>query len=848
MSKKNNIETAKILLEIISKDLSYSFCQELLGDFNQYHWIEKPNAEVALHSNTKQPIPALLETIDNHEDAYTELMLDMNPSLKINSLEEVLSHSSKWSGKPTDSNYNGIAHNHKSPYLLWDQNRKIWVIFSQFNENNNTRNITTIDNAKGLLPKEFSSAFHNKFAESNKSDQNCLRGKLGLGEASVLPHCVIRLTATRKHDYYNSLDRVMVLGCTILVQDADLIYQLIGKHTEKPCVLEMVNENGKPITASSQDLIDLFNIDGIPLQANDGWSNEQDKNSKNSKPQTFNQGFLNKLIDFELPKSYLDQDQIGKFPENNFTQVTNLSYTYLNHPVVVCEADPNTRKDNNTASNVHVKPLRYLHKEFSNCVSSQHEILLSFSSKLGKTQDQNYQIPINVAYLSKEDSDKLKTNQKGIFIINSGGRSTRLKKSNAVHSIIQSPNQATREACKRLVIVVDLSHLPRRWNSRIFNADKTTIDHNSLYCKSIIDQIETTILNPNNENFANICAEEQSILNQKQVTDANIEEVKGNLLSLIRSPLPSSQNGDCINGTGSGTRVITRNSKLPPVNLNFVPTYITIDEDTKNANINSKRAYIQFQTDGEEKCFYKHKNIYDREKIKITYKGINITDTISYSHGVLKVAFTLSIIQKTETLNIGDQLELDFYVESQCGLKSEGKFRVNIIESSSSPNKPKSSSNPPHLSEIKKQCNDIPTPQYELLSAKDYKKRVKDFFDEEQFLEALNNQYPNTSVSRYIKDNPLCFIVKDGSDSSLAILNKEALSTIIIDNQINNIEFQQELLMSSMDVCINKNVFLINNNRFRCILQKSISKPSVRRTITARRKISSPKNKILTKS
>ena len=848
MLKKKNSEIAQILLEIISKDLSYSSYIELLGDLNQYNWIEKPNAEVALYSNTKQPIPALLETIDNHEDAYTELMLDMNPSLEIHSLDEVLSHSSKWSGKSTDSDYNGIIHNDKSPYLHWNQDRKIWVIFGFFDKIKNTRNITTIDNAKGLNSEEFGLAFHKKYGESNKSDRNCLRGKLGLGEASVLPHCAMRLTATRKHDYYKFSDREMILGFSILVQDSDLIYQLTGKNTEKPCILEMVNEKHKPIIATSQDLIELFNIDSIKFQDTDSWSYDQDQNSKSPKPQIFNQGFLNKLVDFELPKSYLDQDQISFFPENNFTQVTNLSYTYLNHPVVICEANPSTRNSNvRTATNVHVKPLRYLHKQFKNHVNSKHEILLNFTSRLGEVK--RYQIPIDVVYLSKEDADKLKNNQKGIFIINSGGRSTRLRKTNSVHSVIQStiPNQATREACKRMVILVDLSQLPRRWNSLLFNADKTTIDHNSSHCKSILDQIETAILNPNNADFANICAEEQSLLNKKQVTDANIEEVKGKLLALIRSPLPLSKNGDCINGTGSGKRVITRNSKLPPVNLKFVPTYITIDKDTKDAHINSKRAYIQFQTDGDARCFHKHDN-YDRDKIKITYKDTNITDFISYTHGVLKVAFDLSIIQKIETHRVGEKLELDFYIESQCGLKSEGKFFVNLIESISNPNKPKSSSNPPHLTEIKKQCNDIPTPQYEFLSSKDYEKRVKSFFNDEQFEGALKNQYPNTSVSQYITYNPLCFIVKDGSDNSLVLLNEEFLPTIIVDNQINNIEFQEEILMSSMDVCASKNVFLINNNRLRYIVQKSIAKSSVKKNFHATRKIAQPKNKSLTKS
>ena len=104
------------------------------------------------------------------------------------------------------------------------------------------------------------------------------------------------------------------------------------------------------------------------------------------------------------------------------------------------------------------------------------------------------------------------------------------------------------------------------------------------------------------------------------------------------------------------------------------------------------------------------------------------------------------------------------------------------------------------------------------------------------------------SVSQYIKYNSLCFIVKDGSDNSLALLNQELLPTIIFDNQINNTEFQEEILMSSMDVCINKNVFLINNTRLRYIVQKSVSKSSVRKNLQATRKIAQPKNKSLTKS
>lgn len=850
MSKKKNSEIAKTLLEIISKDLPYSSCLELLGDLSQYHWVEKPNAEVALHSNTKQPIPALLETIDNHEDAYTELMLDMNPSLEINSLEEVLPYSSQWSGKLTDSYYNQITYTSNSPYLYWNQDRKIWVIFSVFDKIKNTRNITTIDNAKGLTSEAFSLAFHEDYGKSNKSDKNCLRGKLGLGEASVLPHCAMKLTATRKNDYYKLSDSEMVLGFSILLQDSDLIYQLTGKNTEKACIIEMVNEKGKPITATSQDLIDLFYVNGIKFEETDNWSYEQDKNSQNPKPKTFQQGFLNKLIDFALPKSYLDQEQISEFPENNFTQVVNSSYTYLNHPVVVCEANPKTREGSITvtAKNVHVKPARYLRKAFGNYLKSTHEILLSFTPRLSEAK--TFPIPIDVIYLSKEDAGNLKTNQKGIFITNSGGRSTRLRKSQSVHSVVQSivPNQAMREACKRMVIIVDLSQLPRSWSGLLFNADKVTIDHNSTYCKSILDQIETTILNLNNENFANIYNEEQSLLNQKQVVDANIEKVKGKLLSLIRSPLPSSTDGDCTKGQGSGSYIITRNPKNKPITLMLLPTYIELDNECKNVCINSKRAYVQFKTNGKEQCFYKRKNNWDRDKIKIMYKDINITDSFSYSHGVLKVGFDLSIIEKTETQRVGDEFELNFNIESQCGLKSEGKFIVNLIESISNPNKPKSSSNPPHLSEIKKQCNDIPTPQYEFLSKKEYEKRVKDFFNDEEFDKALNNQYPNMSVSQYIKYNSLCFIVKDGSDNSLALLNQELLPTIIFDNQINNTEFQEEILMSSMDVCINKNVFLINNTRLRYIVQKSVSKSSVRKNLQATRKIAQPKNKSLTKS
>jgi hypothetical protein len=759
----------------------------------------KENTHFSDFINVKCPLKAFGEIIENHEDAITDRNIEeFGNKGEIKTLHDAFKMNAKQAGVKIDSvrylesNLSPIGG--KSPYGKWKGDRKVHLIFGNFDKKNLTRNILSMDSGIGLTHTDAQNIFMYSVGKSIKKNRNYSRGVLGVGESACLKHCFLRVTATRKKGASD-----MTLCLSIYIKDSSLVENLDDYNPNCYPVLQLVDQSGSFFKVTSEDLKHKFGGDYLKFENDDQF----ELSNIPLAPTTFDYGFVNRFVGYHMPnvKGY---DQIGSFPETNFNKFLNAKNELTACPVITHEANPTTRASSSkTGTSILLKGFNVQFDSWYNNLSNTSVHLTAKFASNGIGNPQSF--PTLVEVLFKKDNKCKLTSGMHTVIRGKVCHYDDLLLKELRKKVNRPLTKAEKDVLKKMVVRIDLNEIPSNLNSSLLTGDKGQISHDNAILEDLLSQLQIVF---KTDEFKLALEEEEKILKENSSKSANHRKVENEVFRILNIPQTDL-------ARISDSSILTTSKKTPPIPLLEEPTFLHLNKVNHKLDKTTKHSTIAFKTNGEKAFFLDEQgSCSEGINLSITYNNKDLFTGAIYNHGCLRLQYDASFI--TKNLSVGEEVKVNWYISKKGGCSYSDCFKLEVIAESTNSKSNTQSKSQGNSKELRAGAGNQPiakatNARFEFLDEKSYNKKVLSFLGEEEFEKALKEQFPNLCDHIYLKRHPYYFMMKYDDSTYSVLVNQDALSDDILNDELCNDEISAILAKNSVRICSHENILLSDN-------------------------------------